>query len=252
MDDAIQRLRQAHEADPANRDLEYKYLRALNRAGQTEELERTLALKFVCPLQWQELSPHNDSSSAEAQRHCQKCEKSVFYANTMESFTDLHSQGHCLSAPLSLVQNFVRQQRFELNKGPLKDKPCAVSSDYEWVDLETLSLEQNLLDFFEDNLAVTFQFLPLSHKGDELMVAVAYPLRSNTVEYLESLLDAKLVMKIADPEVLQRLINQHFDDVEEDIMGDFDEGAWDKSEPDLDDNLDDDFDEDIYNDVLAD
>jgi hypothetical protein len=96
MDTALETLRRAHEADPADAQAARAYAQALERAGEREAVERLYAFKFKCDVNWWSLPVAGAGLDAD-ERHCDRCERSVHFVRSREDLQSRVQAGACVA-----------------------------------------------------------------------------------------------------------------------------------------------------------
>lgn len=191
-DAEIERLRALHEADPQNAGLEYQYLKMLLRAGRREELEARLKLRFVCPKKWEEL----EETEYNTKRFCDQCERSVFFVSDEDRLEHQTSNNRCVSAPLPLVLSYVRRLRQRLSHGPITEAPCAVVTEMQSIDLDSVNIPSDFPDRYSSGLYYESAFFPYALTGNRLSVAVHEPLSSDLQQRLRAEFLVELEMRV--------------------------------------------------------
>lgn len=102
MDEALESLRRAHEADPANEEAARAYALALQRAGEREAVERLYAFKFKCDVDYWSL-PLAAPDSGSDDRHCDRCQRSVHFVQSRTQLQERVEAGACVAFDPSRV-----------------------------------------------------------------------------------------------------------------------------------------------------
>ncbi len=82
--------------------------------------------------------------------------------------------------------------------------------DMEVVDMATVQPSPETLEFLGKELAERTHVLPLQLRGNELEIAVADPLDTETIDELARLLKVTVTVKLATPEALNEAIARHY------------------------------------------
>lgn len=94
MDDALAKLKRAHEAAPDDVEAARRYEQGLERAGRQGEAAALYRLKFACPVRWEDMTP----TPASAVRVCQTCTRQVHLVKSYDELRARAGQGHCVMA----------------------------------------------------------------------------------------------------------------------------------------------------------
>ncbi len=94
MDDALAKLKRAHEAAPDDVEAARRYEQGLERAGREGEAVALYRLKFACPVRWQDMA----QSPTDTVRVCQTCTRQVHMVKSYDELRTKAEQGHCVMA----------------------------------------------------------------------------------------------------------------------------------------------------------
>lgn len=94
MDDALAKLRRAHEAAPDDVEAARRYEQGLERAGREADAGALYRLKFACPVRWEDMTP----SPRQGVRECRTCARQVHTVRTYDELRARAAEGHCVMA----------------------------------------------------------------------------------------------------------------------------------------------------------
>ncbi len=95
-----------------------------------------------------------------------------------------------------------------LFKGDTLAQGLARQFQLEYLDLDTLSLDAELMASLPSGLPIRFNFVPIRREGNALVIAIADPTDVTTLDNLELLLDTPLVLQVAAKAKIGRLIEK--------------------------------------------
>lgn len=117
MNSNLEELRRKLEGDPENEELRSTLIIALRRAGFDVEAQKLIKGRFHCPVTWEE-----HTATGEDSRHCETCDKPVYFVNTLAALEDRAKKQECIVAPMNLVDSYCEKVSRvpvpDLSKGP--------------------------------------------------------------------------------------------------------------------------------------
>lgn len=117
MNSNLEHLRRQLEGDPENEELRSTLIIALRRAGFDVEAQKLIKGRFHCPVTWEE-----HTATGEDSRHCETCDKPVYFVNTLAALEDRAKKQECIVAPMNLVDSYCEKVSRvpvpDLSKGP--------------------------------------------------------------------------------------------------------------------------------------
>ena len=117
MNSNLEELRRKLKGDPENEELRSTLIIALRRAGFDVEAQKLIKGRFHCPVTWEE-----HTASGEDSRHCETCDKPVYFVNTLAALEDRAKKQECIVAPMNLVDSYCEKVSRvpvpDLSKGP--------------------------------------------------------------------------------------------------------------------------------------
>ncbi|MDF1666908.1 MAG: hypothetical protein P1V97_34480 [Planctomycetota bacterium] len=112
MDDNLEDLRRKLVAAPDNEELRAALIIALRRAGFDSQAQKLIKERFHCPAEWDD-----HSITGQEARHCETCDKPVFFVTTAHELKERAKRHECIVAPMNLVDSYCR----DMNKRPVPD-----------------------------------------------------------------------------------------------------------------------------------
>jgi hypothetical protein len=214
MDDELRALQRGADGDPADSSLARRYERALRRAEEEELLKERYRLKFLCPLEFSQLTP-----TAEPRvRDCERCSRPVELTTSEAELAEAVAKGSCVAFPREWTEGtlvaLADDPRLDSARGT--DSPCIVASAVSWVDLSPgsparLAIEPGLGGLFAGEVLVTCPALPMRIEGGELHVASGtLDVSVHVIEHVRLASGARTVrLFLADPEQVYELLEVH-------------------------------------------
>ena len=101
------------------------------RAGQRATLKERFRFRFVCPLQWKELQVQGQSlMDLNPERHCQRCNKTVYRVKSLEELRSRALQGDCVAVRATEIDGHLDFLTDEtLRTGSTLEPSCLVGED---------------------------------------------------------------------------------------------------------------------------
>lgn len=211
IDDNLEALSRALEADPKDNHIKQKYLSALIRAGQADKVKSLISEGFMCEYRWGDLN----ETDLDTIRSCDDCHKNVYYAHSVDALGDLVSQGHCIAASEHVLMSYVDTLVTPASKDltTLNDHPCAFSDKAPLYNKMQPPEAPSIFNLIPAAIAMEYRVYPLKERGPVLVLAAAAPLKDSKVKELKRALgrdirfeivemsdvDATLMMRYARP-----------------------------------------------------
>lgn len=112
MDNNLEDLRRKLIAAPDDEELRATLIIALRRAGFDSQAQKLIKERFHCPVKWDD-----HKITGQISRHCETCDKPVYFVTTASELAERAKRHECLVAPMNLVDSYCQT----MNKRPVPD-----------------------------------------------------------------------------------------------------------------------------------
>lgn len=168
--------------------------------------------EFLCPKQWTELVGTPDPGI----RGCTACQKLVYFCQSEHEAREHARQGHCIALPTRALARSLHPEE------PERWKAMALQHGLPFTLLSDHVLEPSIVRGVPDEALRRHNLLPLSRKGDSLVVATSDPGNVQALEEVKFYTGLGVEVVVASPwdieETRERILNE---DSRETLMGVF-------------------------------